>query len=235
MHAQRRQRPDRREDRALQGLGRRHAQCPDGRRAHRAGDAGDRDAARQPEVADLGELPARRWAPRSAGSSAAQDLAGCARRWKAPRRSEHRVAGHRVRHLRHGSGHDRRRGYPANARADLLESALTLLRSSGVEIEETRPAFALRGTGAFNRSPSRPSPPGFPTDFQAQLIALMCMANGTSPVRETIFENRFMHVPELARLGARIDLKGDTAIVTGVNGIDSGRRSWPPTCAPRCR
>jgi UDP-N-acetylglucosamine 1-carboxyvinyltransferase len=61
--------------------------------------------------------------------------------------------------------------------------------------------------------------PGFPTDLQAQLIALMCMAKGTSEVRETIFENRFMHVQELARLGARIDLKGDTALVTGVSGL----------------
>ena len=61
--------------------------------------------------------------------------------------------------------------------------------------------------------------PGFPTDLQAQLIALMCMASGTSTIRETIFENRFMHVQELARLGARIDLKGDTAFVTGVEGL----------------
>jgi UDP-N-acetylglucosamine 1-carboxyvinyltransferase len=61
--------------------------------------------------------------------------------------------------------------------------------------------------------------PGFPTDLQAQLMALMCMAQGTSTVRETIFENRFMHVQELARLGAKIDLKGDTAMVTGVKGL----------------
>jgi UDP-N-acetylglucosamine 1-carboxyvinyltransferase len=61
--------------------------------------------------------------------------------------------------------------------------------------------------------------PGFPTDLQAQFMALMCMANGTSEVRETIFENRFMHVQELARLGAKIDLKGDTALITGVSGL----------------
>jgi len=61
--------------------------------------------------------------------------------------------------------------------------------------------------------------PGFPTDLQAQLTALTCMAKGTSQVRETIFENRFMHVQELTRLGARIDLKGDTALVTGVDGL----------------
>jgi UDP-N-acetylglucosamine 1-carboxyvinyltransferase len=61
--------------------------------------------------------------------------------------------------------------------------------------------------------------PGFPTDLQAQLLALMSLAEGTSTVRETIFENRFMHVQELARLGAHIDLKGDTAVVTGVKSL----------------
>jgi UDP-N-acetylglucosamine 1-carboxyvinyltransferase len=61
--------------------------------------------------------------------------------------------------------------------------------------------------------------PGFPTDLQAQLVALMCMANGLSKVRETIFDNRFMHIQELTRLGARIELQGDTAFVTGVNGL----------------
>ena len=76
--------------------------------------------------------------------------------------------------------------------------------------------------------------PGFPTDLQAQLIALMCMANGTSQVRETIFENRFMHVQELVRLGARIELKGDTALVTGVNGL-LGAQVRRLTYAPRCR
>ena len=57
--------------------------------------------------------------------------------------------------------------------------------------------------------------PGFPTDLQAQFMALMCRADGTSHIRETIFENRFMHVQELARLGARIKLDGDVAIVEG--------------------
>jgi UDP-N-acetylglucosamine 1-carboxyvinyltransferase len=61
--------------------------------------------------------------------------------------------------------------------------------------------------------------PGFPTDLQAQLMALMSMAKGTSRITETIFENRFMHVQELARLGARIQLDGQTAIVTGVDKL----------------
>jgi len=59
----------------------------------------------------------------------------------------------------------------------------------------------------------------FPTDLQAQLMALMTRARGTSRIRETIFENRFMHVQELARLGARIRLDGDTAIIDGVERL----------------
>ena len=61
--------------------------------------------------------------------------------------------------------------------------------------------------------------PGFPTDLQAQLMALMALANGTSDIRETVFENRFMHVQELVRLGADIELDGELARVTGVNGL----------------
>ncbi len=61
--------------------------------------------------------------------------------------------------------------------------------------------------------------PGFPTDLQAQLMALMTKAKGTSVIRETIFENRFMHVQELARLGADIQLQGDTATVNGVKTL----------------
>jgi UDP-N-acetylglucosamine 1-carboxyvinyltransferase len=108
------------------------------------------------------------------------------------------------------------------ARADLLQNALDLLRSTGVEIDETKTGIKVarngRGVGPVSEISTEPFP-GFPTDLQAQLIALMCTANGTSIVRETIFENRFMHVQELARLGARIELKGDTAVVTGVQGL----------------
>jgi UDP-N-acetylglucosamine 1-carboxyvinyltransferase len=107
------------------------------------------------------------------------------------------------------------------ARADLLEEALICLRGAGVEITETdRGLRVARNGGGIAPVTVETQPfPGFPTDLQAQLIALMCMASGTSTIRETIFENRFMHVQELARLGARIDLKGDTAFVTGVAGL----------------
>jgi UDP-N-acetylglucosamine 1-carboxyvinyltransferase len=65
--------------------------------------------------------------------------------------------------------------------------------------------------------------PGFPTDLQAQLMALMTKAHGTSIIRETIFENRFMHVQELARLGANIQLQGDQATITGVKRLNGAQ------------
>ncbi|MFD0988257.1 UDP-N-acetylglucosamine 1-carboxyvinyltransferase [Methyloligella solikamskensis] len=107
------------------------------------------------------------------------------------------------------------------ARPELWQSALELLRNSGVEIEERENAIrvARNGSGVGPSSVETEPFPGFPTDLQAQLLALMSLADGTSTVRETIFENRFMHVQELARLGAHIDLKGDTAVVTGVKSL----------------
>ncbi|MDX1707854.1 MAG: UDP-N-acetylglucosamine 1-carboxyvinyltransferase, partial [Desulfobacterales bacterium] len=63
--------------------------------------------------------------------------------------------------------------------------------------------------------------PGFPTDMQAQFMVLMCVANGTSMITETIFENRFIHVSELERMGANIKIFGHTAIVKGVSGLSA--------------
>jgi UDP-N-acetylglucosamine 1-carboxyvinyltransferase len=106
------------------------------------------------------------------------------------------------------------------ARPDLLQEALQTLRSTGIEIEERPDGIRVAQNGGMRAvSVETQRFPGFPTDLQAQFIALMCMAKGTSQVRETIFENRFMHVQELARLGAKIELKGDTAFVTGVEGL----------------
>jgi UDP-N-acetylglucosamine 1-carboxyvinyltransferase len=75
--------------------------------------------------------------------------------------------------------------------------------------------------------------PGFATDMQAQLMAMLCLADGASVLTETIFENRYMHVPELNRMGAHIETKGRTAIVHGVPGLTGAPKSWQPTCAPR--
>src|SRR5215469_1549368 len=92
------------------------------------------------------------------------------------------------------------------ARADLLPSVLEILAEAGVEIAETNRGLRVsrNGAGLKHVDVATAPFPGFPTDLQAQLMALMCRAEGVSEIRETIFENRFMHVQELARLGADI-------------------------------
>ena len=104
------------------------------------------------------------------------------------------------------------------ARAEHLQGALDALIQSGAEISVTNEGVRVRRNGASIAAVdiSTAPFPGFPTDLQAQFMALMTKAKGVSRIRETIFENRFMHVQELARLGAHIRLEGDSAIVTGV-------------------
>ena len=107
------------------------------------------------------------------------------------------------------------------ARPDLLEAALDVLKSAGVEVTATNRGIQVARNGA-GLSPIEVETepfPGFPTDLQAQLMALMARADGVSEIRETIFENRFMHVQELARLGADIALDGDMARITGVDTL----------------
>ena len=107
------------------------------------------------------------------------------------------------------------------ARIGLLERAFAVLKQTGVMIEQTLHGVRVaRNGGSLKPITIETQPfPGFPTDLQAQLMALMTRAEGTSVIRETIFENRFMHVQELARLGADIQLHGDTATVTGVKAL----------------
>lgn len=107
------------------------------------------------------------------------------------------------------------------ARHDTIAALLERLERAGAEVRDTSSGVTLRMNG------DRPAAvdlstapfPGFPTDLQAQFMALMTVANGTSTIRETIFENRFMHVPELGRLGADIRVEGDVAIVRGVEKL----------------
>ncbi len=107
------------------------------------------------------------------------------------------------------------------ARAELLETALAALASTGVAVSATDTGIRItrEGPGIEPISIETQPFPGFPTDLQAQLMALMSRANGTSVIRETIFENRFMHVQELVRLGADIQLHGDTATIRGVTQL----------------
>jgi UDP-N-acetylglucosamine 1-carboxyvinyltransferase len=105
-----------------------------------------------------------------------------------------------------------------NTQAELLQTGLDVLTQAGVEITPTNAGIrVVRNGSALAPVEVTTAPfPGFPTDLQAQLMALMTRAKGTSRITETIFENRFMHVQELARLGARIHLEGETATVEGV-------------------
>jgi UDP-N-acetylglucosamine 1-carboxyvinyltransferase len=105
-----------------------------------------------------------------------------------------------------------------NARPELLQSALDVLAQTGTSVTPTNEGIRIaRNGGGLAPVEVTTAPfPGFPTDLQAQLMALMTCADGTSHITETIFENRFMHVQELARLGAHIQLDGDTATIEGV-------------------
>ncbi len=107
------------------------------------------------------------------------------------------------------------------AQADLLESALGILEQTGAEITRANTGIRVRRNGSgINPVDITTQPfPGFPTDLQAQFMGLMTMAKGRSHITETIFENRFMHVQELARLGAKISLSGQTAVVDGVSQL----------------
>jgi UDP-N-acetylglucosamine 1-carboxyvinyltransferase len=107
------------------------------------------------------------------------------------------------------------------ARPELLQSALDTLKQAGVEITSNNEGIRVKrnGSGIQPVDVTTDPFPGFPTDLQAQLMALMSMAKGTSRITETIFENRFMHVQELARLGARIQLDGQTAVISGVDKL----------------
>jgi UDP-N-acetylglucosamine 1-carboxyvinyltransferase len=110
----------------------------------------------------------------------------------------------------------------AGARADLLQAGLDALVQAGASITETNEGLRVTRNGAgISPVDVTTAPfPAFPTDLQAQFMALMTRAKGVSRITETIFENRFMHVQELARLGAQIKLEGDTAIVTGADHLD---------------
>ena len=106
-------------------------------------------------------------------------------------------------------------------RMDLLTSFCEKLDEAGIDVTETDKGLKVkRRTDEIKAINITTEPfPGFPTDLQAQMMAVLCTANGTSVLEEKIFENRFMHAPELVRMGAKIDVAGGTATVTGVNKL----------------
>ncbi|MEL7396211.1 MAG: UDP-N-acetylglucosamine 1-carboxyvinyltransferase [Pseudomonadota bacterium] len=106
-------------------------------------------------------------------------------------------------------------------RMDLVRAFVDKLEEAGINVEETSAGLRVsRGNERVKALDVTTEPfPGFPTDLQAQIMALMCTADGVSVLEEKIFENRFMHAPELMRMGAQIDVQGGTATVTGVEGL----------------
>jgi len=106
-----------------------------------------------------------------------------------------------------------------------MEALLEKMEAAGVEIERANDGVTVRRNGARLKAVDVEIDPfpGFATDFQAQFMALMTTAEGESTITETIFENRFMHVPELMRLGADITVHGGEAIVRGVDHLEGAQ------------
>jgi UDP-N-acetylglucosamine 1-carboxyvinyltransferase len=117
-------------------------------------------------------------------------------------------------------------------RLDLVAAFAEKLDEAGVEVTQTQTGLSVRRRGDRVKAVNVTTEPfpGFPTDLQAQMMALLCTADGVSVLEEKIFENRFMHAPELIRMGAKIDVHGGTATVTGV-----GRLKGAPVMATDLR
>jgi UDP-N-acetylglucosamine 1-carboxyvinyltransferase len=106
------------------------------------------------------------------------------------------------------------------ARKETMPSILSGLEDAGAIVEDTADGIKVSADGAIRPLSLSTAPfPAFPTDMQAQFMAMLTRANGTSLLTETIFENRYMHVPELQRMGADIEVRGRSAVVRGVDGL----------------
>lgn len=178
------------------------------------------NAAREPEIADLADCLNKMGAKISGAGTARIEIEGVTKL----KGTQHDVMGDRIEAGTYAmvagatGGDVTLTGTPVAA----LGAAIERLREAGLTIDTTEDTLRVR------RDPASPLKavsvdtqphPGFPTDLQAQFMALMATAQGTSIIRETIFENRFMHAPELTRLGANITVRGREAIVKGVEAL----------------
>ncbi len=173
------------------------------------------NAAREPEVVDLAQCLIAMGANISGHGSDVITVQGVAALHKADYRvmSDRIETGTFLAAVAATGGEVRLTGTQANS----LDAVISKIREAGAKIEATEHDIVVAMQGRPKAVSIRTAPyPAFPTDMQAQIIAMNCMAEGTGVVTETIFENRFMHVQELVRLGARIDVEGNTAIVHGV-------------------
>jgi UDP-N-acetylglucosamine 1-carboxyvinyltransferase len=174
------------------------------------------NAAREPEVVDLADLLTKMGAKINGAGESDIEIEGVARLNGA----KHRVLPDRIETGTYAMAAAMTGGdvFLQGARPEHLQAALDAIVAAGARVETNGDGIRVTRNG----EPIRPvdivtAPfPGFPTDLQAQFMALMTKAQGVSRITETIFENRFMHVQELARFGAHIRLEGDSAIVEGV-------------------
>lgn len=174
------------------------------------------NAAREPEIVDLAECLNAMGARVEGAGGAEIRIRGVA----ALKGAKHRVVADRIEAGTYAIAAAAAGGdvLLEGARAEHLGALLDVLRATGVETASEAGGLRVRRTNGrlapvnFDTAPF----PGFPTDLQAQAMAMLCLADGQSRIRETIFENRFMHAPELARLGAQIAVLGNEAVVTGV-------------------
>ncbi|VAW03200.1 UDP-N-acetylglucosamine 1-carboxyvinyltransferase [hydrothermal vent metagenome] len=177
------------------------------------------NAAREPEVGDLANCLVKMGAQIEGIGSSSLQIQGVERLHGA----EHTVLADRIETGTYAMAAAMTGGQVTltGTQADFLDSFIDVMDEAGVDIKPVDNGLSVaRRTDMINPVSVETRPyPGFPTDLQAQFMALVTMTQGTSSIRETIFENRFMHVQELARLGADIKLRGDTALVHGVDEL----------------
>lgn len=177
------------------------------------------NAAREPEIEDLGRFLAAMGAKISGLGTSVIKVQGV----DALGRAQHSVVADRIETGTYAMAAAIAGGEIelVNTQASLIGAVLPLLESIGAEIAETNRGLVVyrNGVRPVAASVATAPFPGFPTDLQAQFMALMTTANGVSQIKETIFENRFMHVPELMRMGADVRIEGDIAIVQGVEKL----------------
>jgi UDP-N-acetylglucosamine 1-carboxyvinyltransferase len=174
------------------------------------------NAAREPEIADLAECLVAMGVPVAGIGSETITIEGV----KALKAATHSVIPDRVETGTYAMAIAMTAGDVelVGGRLDLIGTAAERLRAAGVTVEQTPRGLRVQRTnGAMHGVDVMTEPhPGFPTDLQAQMMALMTRAEGASMITETIFENRFMHVPELARMGANVTIHHASALVRGV-------------------